>query len=66
MAMNVVPRAVLGTIRNIPKAVTERASDADIAILCVELGRVHKELYAELESRRHRRWTACMTRERRR
>ena len=58
--MNVVPRAVLGTIRSIPKALSECATDSDIAILCVELGRVRKTLYAELENRRHRRWTSHM------
>ena len=63
--MTSLGRAVLGTIRNIPKAVSECATDSDIATLCVELGRVRKELYAELDNRRHRRWTAHIGRGRR-
>jgi hypothetical protein len=63
--MTSLPRAVLGTIRNIPKAISECATDSDIAVLCVELGRVRKELYAELNNRCHRRWTAHIGRGRR-
>jgi hypothetical protein len=63
MAMNALPRAVCGTIRAIPQAVTAAAwTDSDLAVIALELERARKALYLELDKRHHRKWTAAARR----
>jgi hypothetical protein len=52
-------RAIYSTIRTIPSAMNGRATDSDLAAIALELQRASKELYAQLDNRRHRRWTAA-------
>jgi hypothetical protein len=58
-------RAIYSTIRTIPKAMNDGGSDSDLAVIALELQRASKTLYAELDNRRHRRWTHAAAERRR-
>jgi hypothetical protein len=62
--MNALTRAVCGPIQAIPQAVTAAWTDSDLAVIALELERARKALYAELDNRRHRQWTATRSAER--